>query len=98
VGVTFYPDSTVRGADGINVGSDREGGQQAKGMIENLITYNYPLSSDEIWRLFEGMAGRDSDGDGVSDIHEHEQGTDPSVNNLTLTVEITVPRKNQIIP
>lgn len=97
-GVTFYPDATVRDDDGINVGSDRDGDQQAKGLIDDLETYNYPLSDDDVWASFEAVASRDSDGDGVSDLDEHEQGTDPLVSNLTLSIIITQPRPGSIIP
>jgi len=97
-GVTFYPNATVRGDDGINVGSDREGNQQAKGLIDDLETYNYPLSADDVWESFEAVASRDSDGDGVSDLDEHEQGTSITVSNLALSIIITQPRPGSIIP
>lgn len=97
-GVTFYPDATVRASDGINVGSDRDGTQQAKGMIDELETFNYPLDASTIYADYESVAGRDTDGDGVSDIKENENNTDGSVSDLPFSVQITYPRQGSNLP
>jgi RHS repeat-associated protein len=46
-GVSFWPDSSVR-AQGFRLGSDSAGTNQAKGRFDNLQTYNYALSADEV--------------------------------------------------
>jgi hypothetical protein len=69
-GVVNYPDAFVR-ADGINIGSDRSGSQQARGEIDELQTFNYTLIPAEVTQLL------DSDGDGIDDITELRIGTDP---------------------
>jgi hypothetical protein len=45
--VTYYPASEVR-TNGFTVGSDGEGTRQARGVFEDLETFNYPLSANEI--------------------------------------------------
>jgi hypothetical protein len=97
-GVTFYPSLTVRAADGLNIGSDRDGYVQAKGMFEELETFNHPLSAATIKADFDAVAGRDTDGDGVSDMVEHQNGTDHLTSNLPFFVLITQPRQGSLIP
>jgi hypothetical protein len=97
-GVVNFPNATVRAADGLRLGTDVTGNQQAKGMFEELETFNYPLSAYDIKQNFDAVAGRDTDGDGVSDIQEHENGTDPNVSNLPFYVIITQPKPGSILP
>lgn len=97
-GVTFFPGATVRAADGLNIGSDRDGCVQAKGMFDELETFNYPLSAYDIKQNFDSVGGRDTDGDGVSDIKEHENGTDHAVSNLPFYVLITYPKPGSVLP
>jgi RHS repeat-associated protein len=54
------------------------GGQaQADGAFDELETFNYPLSGDEIAANYQSVVTRDTDGDGLPDVFENGIGTNP---------------------
>ena len=71
-GVVSYPDPVVRATDGINIGSDRSGNQQARGRFDDLETFNYVLTVSDI------ASRSDSDGDGLPDRWEIQYGLNPN--------------------
>ncbi len=71
-GVSYYLDALVRAVDGINLGSDRTGNEQAKGQFDELESFNYPLGAPEVSRHY------DSDGDDLNNLAELRLGTDPT--------------------
>lgn len=66
LGSTYWPAISVR-AQGFRVGSDSTGTQQVEGALDELETYNYPLSASDIFTTFASSSLYDSDGDGLSD-------------------------------
>jgi hypothetical protein len=70
-GVSRWPDATVRAKDGLPLGSNKGGGEQARGHFDELEIFNYPLTSAQI---AEGM---DMDSDGLPDVWEILYGLDP---------------------
>src|SRR5262249_50227273 len=58
-------------------GSNRSGGEQAKGTFDELETFNYPLTLADIIDNFSSLKFRDTDGDGLPDVAENEMGYDP---------------------
>lgn len=77
VGVSAVPDLTMRLMSGLNVGCDVTGWNNLRGQVDELFTYNYPLSGGEIKSLFEQMIAVDSDGDGLTNLTEAENGFNP---------------------
>ncbi len=50
--LTVYPDTAVRAA-GVAIGTDRAGNQRSKSVVDEVETFNYELSADEIRFGFE---------------------------------------------
>jgi alpha-tubulin suppressor-like RCC1 family protein len=71
-GVTLYPDALTRAVNGFNIGSDRNGSDQARGRFDTMETFNYPLTASEISQR------PDTDGDGLPDGWETQYGLDPN--------------------
>ena len=76
LGLTNYPNASDR-SNGFRVGSDQNGNNQARGVFEELKTFNYPLSASDIAANYLAISQVDTDGDGLTDIQENELGTDP---------------------
>lgn len=75
-GINYFPNLAER-ANGFCIGSDCNGYNQAKGVFDELDTFNYPLASSDISSNYEADAALDSDLDGLPNIIENEIGTDP---------------------
>src|SRR5262245_43006883 len=90
-GVTVYPSASVR-ALGFSVGSDRSGGTQSKGQIEELETYNYPLSASVVLAKYTNTVNAfmavDTDYDGRTDAQELLEFTDPVNAESVLPVQL----------
>ena len=71
LGVSVYPDALTRAQYGLNIGSDHTGIGQIRGRIDDLETFNYPLTSAEI------SVRPDSDSDRLPDGWETTYGLDP---------------------
>ena len=95
VGVAYYPGPAVR-VNGFTIGSSALGTSQARGVFDDLYTFNYPLSAADIFANYQADTALDSDGDGVSNILENQRGSDPYSPNLK--VIITTPRNGSTIP
>lgn len=84
--VACYPGPAAR-ALGFSIGSSASGANQARGAIDELETFNYPLDPAGIAANYQTMYQMDSDGDGLPNILENELGLDPynynSANGLT---------------
>ena len=76
LGVALYPDASER-TNGFGIGSDQNGANQAKGVFEELETFNYRLSASDLAANYQAISQLDTDGDGLTDIQENELGTDP---------------------
>ncbi len=75
-GIYSYPSASLR-AVGIRIGNDYGDVQQAKGDFDELETFNYPLTAQEIARDFPNFNGatgvtNDLDYDGRSDLFESQ--------------------------
>lgn len=70
LGVTVYPDDLVRAQYGWSIGSDPAGQEQVRGRIDDLETFNYPLTAAEI------LVRPDTDSDGLPDGWELVHGLD----------------------
>lgn len=78
LGVAHYPSAAVR-ALGFGLGSDAQGGSQARGRFDELSTYNYPLDPSEVYALYAASLAPDFDGDGLTDSQEMNLShTDPA--------------------
>jgi len=75
-GVHYWPNATERSA-GFSVGSDTTGNNQARGAIDELETFNYPLAAADIWANYLAATLLDSDGDGIPNILENQLGLNP---------------------
>lgn len=78
-GVAFWPTPTAR-AQGFRIGSDSTQLKPIMGILDELETFNYPLSASDVATGYSGSALVDSDGDGLSDALETASGrttTDP---------------------
>lgn len=67
-GVSLLPGLTTRFLTGLNVGGDFTGWNNVRGQMEDMKTYNYPLSAGEVDAAYQAdinSAGYDKDGDGV---------------------------------
>jgi Concanavalin A-like lectin/glucanases superfamily/Bacterial TSP3 repeat len=78
LGVSYYPNATVRASTGFSIGSDRNGGNQAHGQFDELETFNYCMAYSDVSNAYELAYFHDSDGDGLSDMQEFIYGTDPN--------------------
>lgn len=76
LGTAYYPKLTER-SFGFRVGSDVNGGNQAKGTFDNLETFNYPLDAGTVQTNYLAGWNLDSDGDGLSNILENQLGLNP---------------------
>ena len=72
----IYPGPATR-TNGFAIGSDCSGANQAKGLIEELETFNYLLSGSEIAANYQAAVALDSDGDELTNFQEWKIGTDP---------------------
>ena len=77
-GIQGYPTAAARSLHGFSIGSNRTGAEQAKGLLEELETFNYPLPPEVIAADYQAVAALDNDHDGLSDVQEHDNGTDPT--------------------
>jgi len=68
-GIDRWPNSTDR-TNGLVIGNNLSGNQSVKGHLDELETFNYQLSSNEIARSFNIVTNVDSDLNGVADIIE----------------------------
>jgi hypothetical protein len=88
LGITIYPDATTR-AKGFSVGATRSGNLQSKGVFDELETFNYPLSTEDIAANYAAAMLLDSDGDEIPNILENQLGLNPysynSANGLNST-------------
>ncbi len=77
-GVTnYYPNAATRAYGGV-VGADGQMQEQLFAAIDELQTYNYPLSSNTVyWNYTTNNPTLDTDYDSVSDVQERLEGTDP---------------------
>jgi len=75
-GVTAHPGLAAR-ALGFSLGSSRSAGLQAKGVFDNLQTFNYCLDPETIGADFHFDISLDSDGDGWPDLIEDFLGSSP---------------------
>ena len=76
-GIQGYPTAAVRAADGLNIGSNRSGNEQARGRFDELETFNYALTPEAIAADYQAVSTVDSDQEGLTDIRENEQGSNP---------------------
>lgn len=58
-GVIAYPSAALRAYTGLIVGNDMSGPQQCKGQMEELETFNYPLSAQEIQQAAPSITVRE---------------------------------------
>jgi hypothetical protein len=68
--------SAVQGMKRLWFGRNRSGEKLLFGMIDEVKTWAYPLSSAEVMAEYQGYASIDSDGDGLSNLQEVASGTD----------------------
>jgi hypothetical protein len=54
-GVSVYPDADFRKTNGFSVGSSLSGGNQAFGDFDQLATYNYPLTPEDINGIYQDV-------------------------------------------
>ena len=96
--VQYWPNSTERAA-GFCLGSDNAGNNQARGVFDELETFNCQLAAADIQANYQSMVALDSDGDGMSNIAENQQGLNPygtnSLNGLNSgnTLQVFTPLK-----
>jgi hypothetical protein len=69
-GVSSWPDAAARTASGLKIGGQESNGASVVGRMDQLATFNYVQTLDEI-------EGDDSDGDGLTDAQERVLGTYP---------------------
>jgi alpha-tubulin suppressor-like RCC1 family protein len=67
LGANYYPNRNER-ANGFCLGSDLNGNNQARGIFDELQTFNYPLSATNIAANYQTLILQDSNGDGMADI------------------------------
>jgi hypothetical protein len=72
-GIPVYPPPAARALHGFSVGSNRNGAEQAKGEFEELETFDYALSSEEVSLQYEAM--QEPGGFSVSFDPDHIQTT-----------------------
>lgn len=69
LGANYYPNRNER-ANGFYIGSDVSGTNQARGVFDELDTFNYPLDATSIATNYQTMYQMDRDGGGLSAIWE----------------------------
>lgn len=79
VGVTLLPEIKTRFMTGLNIGGDATGWNNARGQMDELMIYNYPLTAADILNLYNA----DNDGDGVPN------PADAEPNNPAVTTRIS---------
>lgn len=62
---------------GFRVGSDGAN-QQVRGIMDEVKTYNYPMAATEVLSDYQADAALDTDGGGIPNIIQFENGIDPS--------------------
>jgi hypothetical protein len=88
VGSIYYPNATER-ANGFRIGSDSSGGNQARGVFDELETFNYPLDAGTIQTNYQTAVNLDSNGDGLSNILENQLGLNPYGCNISYGLSST---------
>jgi hypothetical protein len=83
VSLAYYPNFSVRSATGINLGSDKDGNNQARGRFDELMTFNYALSATEI---LNDYGSKDIDGDGIINFQDADPNN-PDVGILHIFIE-----------
>jgi hypothetical protein len=81
VGIQGYPSFAVRTATGFNVGSDYFACEQARGQFDELETFNYPLSAEDIARSYNAIANLNANALAVGFVSDH-------VNTRSITAQI----------
>jgi len=71
LGTAYWPALNVR-TNGFTIGSSISGTNQARGVFDELDTFNYPLDPGTIATNYQTMYQMDRDGDGLPDIWEME--------------------------
>ncbi len=92
-GITRYPTAGVRSADGFYLGSSREGLEQGGGRYDELETFNYALTAQQILNDFLQVMNGDEDGDGIALMSD----ANPNSNGAGAGVVIEKPRDGQVI-
>ena len=106
LGANYYPNRNER-TNGFCIGSDLNGNNQARGIFDELQTFNYPLDATSIATNYQTMYQMDRDGDGLPDIWEMDYfghlgvipNDDPDgdgLNNLQEYILGTNPTVNEI--
>lgn len=93
--VLRYPSLAVRAADGFSLGSNKNGSEQAKGQFDELETFNYPKTADQILTEYNTALNGDNDGDGVVN-HQDADPNDPAVGKLFIRIDL--PRNGATLP
>ncbi len=75
LGVIYWPAAAER-ANGLRICSAADGSRQARGLFDELETFNYVLTPDIVSTNYVAVVN-DSDGDGLSNAQELQLGTDP---------------------
>jgi len=98
LGVSIYPVSMSR-AQGFSVGNSPDGMCQAKGTIDELESFNYPLDAATIQTDYQvTIVNRDSDGDGWPDAVEELLNTNPyNTNSKPVGITIDSPTDGSVI-
>jgi hypothetical protein len=78
LGVASIPTKAARSLYGLSIGANHAGADRADGSFDELQTFNYVLSLEEISGDFQNAMLLDSDSDGLADVREAEAGTDPA--------------------
>lgn len=77
LGVQNFPTKAARIAYGFSIGSNRSGTELALGRFDELETFNFPLSPEQILDEYQPLVTLDYDRDGLTDILENDFGTSP---------------------
>ncbi len=74
-GIVSYPSLAARGANGFSLGGNRSGGELAMGSFDELETFNYPLSGDDVAANYNGILDPTSVPLSVSFTNKYVQST-----------------------